>query len=146
ETTQGQGQRLGGGPGRGGGGGGWGKRGRDPMRSPLPRQLYAPPLPQPAQPPDPMTPPSAMMHWPQTKAPALEARKTATPPMSSGWPMRLRADLFSAPARISGLSHRARAKSVWMRPGAMALMRILCLPHSMASDFTSDRSAALLML
>src|SRR5215470_16893375 len=96
--------------------------------------------------PEPMTPPSAIMHWPQTKAPALEARKTATPPMSSGWPMRLRADLFSSPARISGLSHSARAKSVWMRPGAMALMRILCLPHSMASDFTSDRSAALLML
>ena len=29
--------------------------------------------------PAPITPPSALMHWPQMKLPAFEARKTATP-------------------------------------------------------------------
>ncbi len=57
--------------------------------------------------------------------PALEARNTAAPAISSGSPMRRNGAPAVARFKVSGFSHSARAKSVLIRPGAMQLARTL---------------------
>lgn len=63
--------------------------------------------------------------WPLTNVPALEARKTAAPPISSGSPILLRGQVAVDCFNISGFSHNALAKSVLNRPGAIALVLTL---------------------
>src|SRR5437868_4933224 len=77
-----------------------------------------------------VTPPSITMVWPVIQFPARDARNTAAPAISSGTPILRNGVLVSALARVSGFSHRARAKSVFTSPGAMQFARILCGPHS----------------
>src|SRR5215207_503279 len=70
-----------------------------------------------------VTPPSATITWPVMKLAAGEARKAATPPISSGVPIRRSGvrRLRRSSARSS--SHNARAKSVLTSPGATQLTR-----------------------
>jgi hypothetical protein len=79
------------------------------------------------------------------EGPAFEARYTAAPAISSGSPMRRSGTRHGGRLSVSGLSHRALAKSVRIRPGAMQLTRTLCGPYSQARLRASCMSAALLM-
>src|SRR5204862_7785343 len=79
-----------------------------------------------------VTPPSATMTCPVMNAAASEARNTAMPPMSAGTPMRRNGVAASRSARRLSSSHNALAKSVRIRPGAIALTRTFFGPHSAA--------------
>src|SRR6185295_11748828 len=89
-----------------------------------------------------VTPPSATMTWPVTNAAASEARNTAMPPMSRGTPRRRSGVESSRALRRTASSHSALAKSVLIRPGAMALTRTFFGPHSAARLRTRWWSAA----
>src|SRR5947209_7202920 len=89
-----------------------------------------------------VAPPSITMVWPVMKSPAAEPMNTAAPAISSGMPMRKSGERAVEAFRVSGLSHSALAKSVLIRPGAMQLTRILCLPYSQARLRASCMSAA----
>ena len=62
---------------------------------------------------------------PLTNVPASEAKKTAAPPISSGSPILLKGHEAVDCLSISGFSHKALAKSVLNKPGAMALVLTL---------------------
>ena len=83
--------------------------------------------------------------WPVIQEPAFEARNTAAPAMSSGSPRRRRGVPELARASPAGVSHSALAKSVFTRPGAMQLTRILWGDSSWARLRASCMSAALEM-
>src|SRR4051812_28953278 len=89
-----------------------------------------------------VAPPSITMLCPVMKFPAAEPRNTAAPAISSGVPMRKSGEREVEALRFSGLSHNALAKSVLIRPGAMQLTRMLCLPYSQARLRASCMSAA----
>src|SRR6266700_804826 len=90
-----------------------------------------------------VAPPSITMVWPVVKEPALEARNTASPAISSGSTIRNSGERAVEAFSVSGLSHSALAKSVLIRPGAMQLTRTLCGPYSQARLRASCMSAAL---
>src|SRR5271156_4199368 len=90
-----------------------------------------------------VAPPSITMVWPVVKVPALEARNTAAPAISSGSPIRNSGERAVDAFSVSGFSHSARAKSVLIRPGAMQFTRILYWPYSQARLRASCMSAAL---
>ena len=92
-----------------------------------------------------VTPPSITNTCPVVKLPAGLARKIAAPAISSGSPMRGSGLSFTRLARTAGSSHKARAKSVLTRPGAMQLARMFFPPHSTAMLRVSAVSAALLI-
>ena len=79
------------------------------------------------------------MVCPVMKLPAGEARNTAAPAISSGSPMRLSGVSRERRFSFTGSSHSARAKSVRISPGAMALARMFFGPHSAARLRTSSR-------
>ena len=85
------------------------------------------------------------MDWPVMNRPAAAARNTAAPAISSGSPMRCNGVSRVRRRRLSGSSHRARAKSVRTRPGTMQFTRTPRGPHSHARLRASCMSAALLM-
>src|SRR5271156_3142712 len=93
-----------------------------------------------------VAPPSMTMAWPVMKAPARDAKNTAAPAISSGSPMRPSGVRSLVAFKVCGFSHRARAKSVLTRPGAMQLTRMLSGPNSSARLRASWKSAALEML
>src|SRR5271165_1384182 len=93
-----------------------------------------------------VTPPSTTIACPVMKEPAFEARNTAAPAISSGSPMRRSGVVAVTAFSVSAFSHKARAKSVLTRPGAMQLTRTLCGPNSTARLRASWKSAALEML
>ena len=75
-----------------------------------------------------------------------ETKKTAAPLISSGSPiLRIGQEAVDC-LSISGFSHKALAKSVLKRPGAMALVLTLNCPNSAAKFLTIIISAALDML
>ena len=74
-------------------------------------------------------------------APESEANKIAAPATSSGIPIRVKGAFFSTFPKISGISHNALAKFVFIIPGYKALTLIFFGPHSTASDLTKPRSA-----
>src|SRR5581483_11263941 len=92
-----------------------------------------------------LTPPSATMHWPVMNAAASDARNTAMPAISRGSPSRLSGVAAMRSARRVSSSQSARAKSVLIRPGAMALTRTFFGPHSAARLRTRWCPAALEM-
>src|SRR5262245_7681495 len=79
-----------------------------------------------------VTPPSATITWPVMKAAASEARKAAMPPMSRGSPSLRSGVLAMRSSARFWSSHRARANSVLISPGAMTLTRTFFGPHSAA--------------
>src|SRR4051812_29891117 len=81
------------------------------------------------------------MAWPVTKVEASLARNTAAPAISWGSPMRCKGVWAVTAFRVSGFSHKALAKSVRMRPGAMQLTRTWCGPNSAARMRASWKAA-----
>src|ERR1700734_3937047 len=82
---------------------------------------------------------------PVTKSEARDARKTAVPIISSGWPQRP----AGVRARISsfiGILRTATVKSVSIHPGAIALTWMLCGANSIAIDLVSCMIAPLAAL
>src|SRR5262249_18448851 len=89
-----------------------------------------------------VAPPSQTIVAPVTKLAARDARYTAAPAISSGSPMRRSGTCLFTSSSRAGSSHRARAKSVRIRPGAMQFTRTPCGPYSCARLRTSCMSAA----
>src|SRR5882757_2352292 len=88
-------------------------------------------------------PPSTVSTSPVTHEARSLQRKRAALAMSSGWPMRFIGHGRGASSRPG--SHRARAKSVFTSPGAMAFTRTVG-PNSEARCFVRCISPALVML
>ena len=95
----------------------------------------------PARPSD--APPSMTNVWPVIHDAASDARNSAAPAMSSGSPSRRSGIVLAIASSLR--SHRARAKSVFTRPGASALTRIFGA-SSAASCLVRLMSAALVLL
>ena len=76
------------------------------------------------------------------KLAAGPARKAATPPISSGMPMRRSGVAALRRATAASFSHSARAKSVFTSPGATQFTRTFFGPHSQARLRASAKSAA----
>src|SRR5262250_3063978 len=89
-------------------------------------------------------PPSTARTWPVTKLAASDARKTAAPTSSLSFPKRPMGVRVRNSLPRSVPSRRAALSSVRKTPGAMALTQTPLPAHSMASDFVSDATAALL--
>src|SRR5215469_17188993 len=81
--------------------------------------------------------------WPVMKDEASLARKTAGPAISSALPQRAIGTLAMVAWPPSGESHRSRFRSVAVQPGHSALTRTPVRPHSTASVFVSETTAAL---
>src|ERR1700681_742996 len=91
-------------------------------------------------------PPSTGSTWPVTKLAASEARNTTAPPSSSSFP-NLFIGVRSRNSRPRSVpSSRVAFRSVRKTPGAIAFTQTPDLAHSIARDFVSEATAALLAL